>query len=65
MIFCLQKISKDHEEIHLWFHQHEINLMVVFSARKQIVNCFYISLVFCCPSVYQIFGISILIFTLI
>ena len=38
MIFCLQKISKDHEEIHLWFHQHEINLMVVFSARKQIVK---------------------------
>ena len=38
MIFCLQKISKDHEEIHLWFHQNEINLMVVFSARKQIVK---------------------------
>ena len=27
--------------------------------------CFYLSLVFCFPSVYQIFGISILIFTLI
>ena len=38
MIFCLQKISKDHEEIHLWFHYDEINLMVVFSARKQIVK---------------------------
>ena len=35
MIFCQQKISKDHGEIkiHLWF----IN-MVVFSARKQIAK---------------------------
>ena len=43
--------------------------MVAFLQENKSLNgkefCFYISLVFCCPSVYQIFGISILIFTLI
>ena len=68
MTFCPRKIPKDHKEIHLWFHWHEKKTSwLYFLQEYKSLNgkkfCFYISLVFCCPSVSNIWYLYTYLYT--